>query len=225
MAESKITSIHPSSEEETGPLVRILKNKKLLLNILYGVILVGLTIGLIGKKVNQARSKNMSVAYASLDDQFSLQSHADLKQVKRIASKHSFLQPHLDAPLAQEYLNQKDFKSSKKLHNRLQSRIKPNLAAVFKFNEITFLISQQKLQEALKLSKALKKEINQDKMPALYAYQLLRIAELEKRLNEKESYDESLKEFLSADAMHTENTLKLGDLTLKEYLTSSAYLR
>lgn len=226
MTKQKVVPLDQSIDEENGFVAKLLKNRKLMLNILYGFILIGLTIGLINKKVNQARVRNTSVAYASLDNQSALEPQADLKLVKKIAGKHSFLQAHLDGPLAQECLNQSDLKSSKMLNKRIQSRMAPNLDVISRFNEVTFLIAENKHEQALALSNQLHEKIDAEKMPFLYAYHLLRMANLEKILNNNESYQEHLQEFAVCTAnVYHDDALKLGQLSLKDYIAKGPSLR
>ncbi|MCH9633214.1 MAG: hypothetical protein S4CHLAM6_15670 [Chlamydiae bacterium] len=226
MTKQKVVPLDPSVDEENKFVAKLLKNRKLMLNILYGFILLGLTIGLINKKVNQSKMRNMSVAYASLDDQSALEPKADLKLVKKIASKHTFLQAHLDGPLAQEFINQGDYKSSKMLNKRIQTRLAPNLNIISKFNQVTFLISENNHKEALVLSNQLHEEIDAEKMPFLYAYHLLRMANLEKILNNNESYQKHLQEFSVCKAnVNHDDVLKLGQLSLKDYIAKGPSLR
>ena len=226
MTKQKVVPLDQSTDEENGLVAKLLKNRKLMLNILYGFILLGLTVGLINKKVNQARLRNTSVAYASLDSQSALVPKADLKLVKKIAKKHSFLQAHLDGPLAQEFLNQNDFKSSKMLNQRIQSRMAPHLSIISKFNDVTFLIAESKPEQALALSNQLYEEIDSDKMPFLYAYHLLRMANLEKILNDHESYQKHLQEFAACSVnVHHGDVLNLGQLSLKDYIAMGSSLR
>ena len=190
------------------------------------LILSGLILGFINHKLNQSRVRNVSVAYASLDDHNAVHSRADLKQMKKIAAKYSHLQSHLDAPLAQESLNQKDIKTSLALSKRIQSRLAPNLELILAFNETTFLIAQKKYADALKCSNSLKEKIDSEKMPILYAYHLLRVASLEKALGNEESYREHLKEFTACHANISQSgSLKLGQLSLGDFISKGSRLR
>lgn len=218
---SKITSINVQEEQKKGFFIKLIENKTLLLNITLTIILFGLLIGFINHKMNKLQSKNASMAYASLDQYDQLGADSDIQKLTKIAKKHSFLRPHLDAPLVQECLNQGDVKTAKVLYKRVERRVKPRLHFLFAFNQISLLISEKKYEEALKLSYQLNSELDPALEPNLYSYHLLRIATLEKELGNITSYKERVSDFISfKDLLPNQGeSLRLGTLSLSEFIT------
>jgi len=222
MTESKVEVLHQSDNEPDGFIIKLLRNKSLLINIALAIVLLGLAIGLVQTKLSKRQEKNASMAYASLNHNDQLQPHADIQKLSKIANKYSFLRPYLDAPLVQECINQGELKIAKSFHKRVASRLMPHLDFLFKFNQISFLVTENDYKEALELSYSLKDEINPETLPTLYSYHLLRIAALEKKLGHSELYSDSINEFVSFEPHKEfkEETLKLGDLSLADFMVS-----
>lgn len=210
-AKSKITPF-PTDEvltEENTWLLSLVKNKK---KILWGVAYVLFSGALAGWAVHQVQcvqNKKTSLAYESLDESSGLQSHANLKEVSKIAGRYKFMQSHLDAPLAQAFLNRKEVAESKKLVRRIESRLAPNLDALFAFNKITLEIAEQNYDQALKMSYELNEQLSKKNMPTLYEYQTLRTALLEKKLHQKN---------IEKEASVLNSTLTLGKLSLRDFI-------
>lgn len=215
MAQSKITPLVSPSDQssESNFILLLVKNKQIILIVTMALLLIGSLLGLMNYQINRAKLRKASMAYASLDETNGLQAHADLKQVKKIADQYSFLQAHLDAPLAQESLNQKDLKASEALLTRIQSRISPYLEVIFDFNQISVLIAKEEYQKALEASYLLNERLSVHQLPTLYKYHVLRTGALEKQLGHIENYQKTLERCAASNM-----DLMLGQLSLKEYL-------
>lgn len=221
MQKPKITPlIQPYSKEEQI-VEQFLKNKRLFVYILIGMLLIGTLFGIIVHRYNKSEQQSSSTAYASLDESHDIQPHADLKRLKKIAAKHSFIQPHIDASLAQECLNESDIDGAKILCSRIKSRLTPHLNFLIQFNEVTLLIAENKYEEALKKSYALKAVMSPEETPVLYSYQMLRTAALEKKLNGDMACQHYFEE-LKANKLIDKQTdvLRLGQLSLKEFIAN-----
>ncbi len=219
MTQSKMVPLTPPSDpsSENNFVLLLVKNKQIILLICVAILLIGTLFGWMHYQMDRAKVRKASLAYASLDESNGLQNHADLKQVKKIADQYSFLQAHLDAPLAQESLNQKDLKVSEILLARVESRLSPNLSILFESNQISLLVAKGEYQKALDASYLLNEKMNPNKLPTLYKYHILRTMALEKKLCQSESYQKTLKECAASNT-----DLTLGQLSLKEYLTKNS---
>lgn len=221
MNESKIEVLKQPENLPDSFIIKLLRNKSLLINIAFAIIFFGITIGIVQSKISRRQQKSASIAYTSLNQQDQLEPHADLQRLSKIANKYPFLRAHLDAPLVQECLNRGEIKLAKSLHNRVESRLLPHLDFLFKSNQISFLISEKKYQEALKLSYDLKDKINSKELPTLYSYHMLRIASLEKELGNLKQYNQQINEFVSlTPTLNLErDALRIGEISLIDYVT------
>lgn len=220
MASSKVTSLKPSSEEQEGLIVKILQNKSLLINLVLSLILVGLVIGVITQKVNRRVEKNASMVFSSLDEKDQLVPHADLKKLIKIANKYSFLRAHLDAPLAQECLNQNEIDQANHFNERVKKRLNQDIKPLFEFNQISLLIGQKDYQEALKTSYQLKNKLDKEAFPSLYAFHLLRLAQLEKKCQHPKQYQERINDFITwkANQEQSREVLDIGRLSIDDFI-------
>lgn len=220
MAETKIEPLNQPENKPEGFIVKLLQNKSLLINVVFSIVLFGVTIGFINTKMNRKQVKNASLAYSSLNQQNQIQPQADIQKLAKIANKYSFLRPHLDAPMVQECLNRGELKMAKTFHDRIESRLSPHLDFLFKFNQVSFLITEQNYEEALKLSYSLKEEINPVEQPTLFSYHLLRIATLERKLDHADQYVNRLNDFalFNSSSEYQRDSLRLGSLSLSEFM-------
>ena len=208
---SKITPF-PQEETELNEnkwVLAALRNKNRILWTVGLVVFSGLALGGALHKLNRFQNRKTSLAYESLDPTKGIQSHANLKEVYKIATKYKFMQPHLDAPLAQAFLNEKNVATSKKVIQRVEARLNPNLNAVFAFNQITLLIAEKQYEEALKECYNLNEKMDESQMPVLFEYQFLRTALLEKKIYQRE---------IQRQKDPQKSALILGQLSLQDFL-------
>lgn len=208
---SKITPFPQEQAQavESPWVLAIVKNKKSILKSILLLVILGVFTGWTFHRFSQAKNKKTSLAYASLDETSGLQSHANLQEVNTIASKYKFMQAHLDGPLSQAFLNNKDISTSTKLNRRIQLRLAPHLDVVAAFNEISLRIVEKKYEEALELCHLLNGNLSEKEMPVLFEYQNLRTALLEKKLHQKN---------IEKTTPSSGSLLTLGQLSLKDFL-------
>ena len=134
-----------------------------------------------------------------------------LKSLKNILIRHPDLNSKYDAPIAQALLIEQIPSEANIFAERVISRTKNNKMDYYdNFGKITFLIANNRYEEALNKSKELKEELdillnNQDvsDVDSLYAYNLLRIPLLEESLGKNEealSSWKALKNYLYEDS-------------------------
>lgn len=220
MASSKVVPLNAPSEESEGFIVKVLRNKSLLINFVLSLILVGLVIGVVTQKISRRVEKNASMVFSSLDEKDQLMPHADLQKLIKIANKYPFLRAYLDAPLAQECLNQDRLNDATHLNERVKKRLNQDVEPLFEFNQISLLIAQKNFQEALEASYKIKDKLDKDSFPSLYAYHLLRLAQLEKQCQHPKQYQERLHDFMAWKTNREESRqiLDIGRLTIDEFI-------
>ena len=139
--------------------------------------------------------KECLAASAAYDKLVNLRESPD--KLIRVINRKLFLQPKYDGFLAQSYLNQGNTASARTFARRSFSRTENELPYHSRFSKSSLLIADGKFEEALQDAKKLKSEMaavpelwNSPRStvgPILYLYNLLRIAVLEKTMqNPKE---------------------------------------
>lgn len=127
-----------------------------------------------------------------------LQTEGAFKQLLTLLNQYPNLRPFYEGPAAQELLNQKKLPEALPLTQRTLERVKPLLPSFYlAFSENSIQIEQGRYEESLTQAYYLKKAMDDLQVktaPTLYAFNLIRIALLEKQLGHLEKMGAAWKE-------------------------------
>ncbi len=172
---------------------------------------------------HKTKTKNYSTTTQALCNNSLGNSKSHLKQFKKIAANYPTLQPQLDGPLAQEYLNLGQTHTAKSFLTRIQKRQGSLLGFVSSFNEMTLLMEEHNYKEALKKGYTIKDQLKENAhLKTLYTAHLLRLISLEQKLGHLEQKASLMSEFLTltaTDEQGLNDAFQLGNLNMAEYLT------
>lgn len=188
---------------DTPAISWIVENGK---NIGYGlaiaVLLMILVYRIFASQASQSERDFMQVTKSLVELNDPAKKDAALQELNRILEKHPELQASYDGVIAQELLNQGDLTAATPFIERTFKRVQGETSpAYLQFSQTSVTLAQDKLTEALTQAYALQvdmlKEIN-NQPPAfggtLYAFNLIRIALIEKELKNKDGEQKALAE-------------------------------
>ncbi|MCH9634253.1 MAG: hypothetical protein S4CHLAM7_09980 [Chlamydiae bacterium] len=222
---NKIEILHPNTSKLERFLLNILQNKKKVSKLLTLGIAFALILTLSYYMLHKTKTKNYSTSKESLVSSRQSISKAELKKFKKIAKDFPTLQPMLDGVLAQEYTNLGQLGVAQNLFTRLETRQKAPVENLQAFNEITFLIEEQKYKDALDKGYALKEMLkNNSHLQTLYITQLLRLIKLEEKVGHSEQRRLLLSELQGIEEGY-KDVLQLGHLNLEAFLNHHTNLR
>jgi hypothetical protein len=120
------------------------------------------------------------------------------KQLSTLLNEYPALRPFYEGPAAQELLNQKRLSEAEPLIQRTFERTRSLFPLSYlSYAENSVLIDQGRFKEALSSAYSLKTRLDTSKeeaSPVLYMFNLLRIALLEKQMQNKEKLEAAWKE-------------------------------
>lgn|GEM_PF-3441268 len=228
MKNSKIEPITPTYSKSQLVLLSILQNKKKMFNILVSFLLLSFIAGLSYYMWHKTKTKNYSTTTQALSNNSLDSSKSHLKKFKKIAASYPTLQPQLDGPLAQEYLNLGQVHTAKSFLTRVQKRQGSLLGFVSSFNEMTFLMEEHNYKEALKKGYEIKDQLKvSSHLKTLYTAHLLRLISLEQKLGHSEQKAVLMSEFLTLSTSQDQelnDAFQLGNLSVADYLINRDHL-
>lgn len=201
-------------------IIHLLQNKKKLFTLFFSLLLVGMVSGLSYSMWNKTKTKNVS-NFEMQGAQFGEEPlKSNLKKFQKIAARFPTLQSQLDASLAQQYLNLGETKTSKTIWKRVEKR-QGAIPFLERYNEVTFLIEEQKYFEALEKSYPLKEELKTELLGSLYIAHMVRLIALEEKVGHQEQKVKLLTELNETELCENQELSKLfnlGNLKITDYL-------
>lgn len=155
----------------------------------------------------------------------------ELKKLSLLMSKYAELKPEYEGYVAQTLLIRGEPKEAAPLVQDIFQRAKKeNLAFYQKFSKTSLLIAENQLPQALEETKKLNEELEtakeENKIPLLYATNLLRLAFLYEETGEPALSQETWKEFFALEDKETVQLLKrvlsVGNASLEHYIEKSS---
>ena len=221
MESSKSVDTQPEFSASEKWVLKMIKNKK---KIYFGLSLF-LILSVVFSALLFFRSKLLSNALSNTA-QIQINPHIQkdrLKKLKKLVDHQKSLQPKLDAPLAQLFLNQKNFNHASYHLKRVYNRQNTSLAFVSQCNEVSILIERHQYKKALEKAHELETSLKErPKLASLYAYHLSQVYFLEKKMGYKEKSDATLKKLTQLTQNHlTAEAFQVGQLNLMTFLLES----
>lgn len=228
MKDNKIESLQPTPSKSERFMINLLQNKKRLSAIFLSFIVFGLIAGLSYYIWDKTKTKSYEASSNAPALVTLNHSKANLKKFSKIASRYPSMQSQLDGPLAQEYLNLGDHKTSKTIWARIQKRQNSLMTKVKEFNEVTFLIEEHQYKEALSQGYQLKENLKADpNLKNLYVAHLIRLISIEEKQGHLDQKKALLSELFSLNLdedQELNEILQLGNLNVAEYIGGKEYL-
>lgn len=197
--------------------------------ILYGVLFLLLLLVLI-YRILSSQSARAEKDFIQAEQEITLLDQPDkkeeaLKNLKNILYAHPELNPLYEGVMAQELLNQGDLTEAFPLANQALNRVKGRLSSEYEaFSHTTLAIADKQFSDALIQAYQLKELLLAKTLPkdsplnTLYAFNLLRIAFLEKELKHKELEKRAWDE-LNQMATGTHQKIKIAPIEIQRIMT------
>jgi len=224
-----------NKEEESSLkifLLKIVDKRIYIFSVLASILFVNIIIYKIKPLIAKKSSEGSFLAHQSYLDwkDSDFKDCEKLKKLKSLIRKDPHLKPKYEGLILQNLLLKNDFgKEENKLANKAFERTRSELPLYHEYSQVAILINDEKYEEALNKSKELKTKMLSDLsflqgegLPAgsiLYSFNLLRIALLEGKLNNKDEFLawQELEDYLSLSSPNKVNeNIKTASEALKE---------